>query len=360
MRRIAAVWLVPCGMALWLGAAGAAAQSETRSAVQPAVWSVGEARSFRDWIAACDNARACAAYGLQADGGGGAYVVLRRGAEAGAAATVGLRAMAPEAATAPMLRVEAAGGPGFGPKDYPADVAGPYLAVEVPAEDAPALVAALIGGTALRLASVEAGVAGETQAVSLAGSAAALLDLDDRQGRVGTVTALVRPGAAPASAVPAPPSLPVVARLPMAAIDPPPALPDGVAPSGEPSCAPVAPLAFDLGGGVTLWGVCGYAAAYNTSFGFTILDADGARPADFEIPGRPPDMPESLTGPSLAVDGLTLHALDLGRGLGDCGLSARWGWDGRGFGLVALSGIETCAGVLPEDWPVLWRSEPPS
>ena len=46
--------------------------------------------------------------------------------------------------------------------------------------------------------------------VSLAGASAAMLYMDERQRRIGTVTALVRTGPQPASAVPAPPALPQV------------------------------------------------------------------------------------------------------------------------------------------------------
>lgn len=61
----------------------------------------------------------------------------------------------------------------------------------------------LVGAAARRLA-----------ALSTAGAAAALLYMDERQYRVGTISALVRRGPKPAAAVPRPPALPVVKRAP--------------------------------------------------------------------------------------------------------------------------------------------------
>ena len=54
-------------------------------------------------------------------------------------------------------------------------------------------------------------------AISLAGASAALLYMDDRQQRVGTVTALARPGPKPASAVPLPPLPPEIVVPPLTA-----------------------------------------------------------------------------------------------------------------------------------------------
>ncbi|WP_175724569.1 DUF1176 domain-containing protein, partial [Burkholderia ambifaria] len=50
--------------------------------------------------------------------------------------------------------------------------------------------------------------AARTPRVSLSGLNAALLLIDDTQGRIGTVTALLRKGTRPASSVPAAPALP--------------------------------------------------------------------------------------------------------------------------------------------------------
>ena len=179
--------------------------------------------------------------------------------------------------------------------------------------------------------------------------------MDAVQGRAGTVTALADAGDAPAGTVPPVPEPPAVPRLPMKAL-PTQAAPAGIAASGEASCAGVAPIAIALTDGSTLWGVCDFAAAYNTDYRFWIAGSDGARPASFDIPGRAGDDPAVLTNPALLPDGLGLAALALGRGLGDCGVATDWAWTGRGFALLRLAEMDPCRGVPEDDWPVLFRA----
>lgn len=320
---------------------------------------VGEVRAFRDWAIGCDNANGCTALGLEADQAGGAYLALRRDAGPDAAPTIAVMVMTSGKLGKPSLRVLVPGSGGFGPKLYPVEANGDYLQASIPPEDVAALAAALLKGTELRLTIVDPGHDHAAEVVSLRGAAAALLYLDDRQQRIGGVTALARPGDAPASTVPAPPPLPAVPRQTMTELDPVPALPAGLKASSEPSCDGVDPVAFDLGGGTQLWGLCEIAGAYNTSYRLWLIDASGARPASFRLPGRAADDPAVLTEPSLNPDGLGLDALDLGRGVGDCGDQADWGWDGKGFELLQYRELQTCAGVLPEDWPLLWQTRTP-
>lgn len=326
----------------------------TPAAGDPAV---GQVVTFRDWAVGCDNTDFCAAYGLRADEGTDGYLLLRRMAGPDAAATVSLFATAPDGMTAPEMRVEIPGG--FGPRSYPVEGGYPYLTAEVPPEDIDGLIRALATGARLVLTVVDGGRTSEPVSLSLSGSSAALLYLDDRQGRVGTVTALLRPGAGDALLVPPPPVAPPVARRRMTEIDPVPPPPPGLATSGDPSCAEIGPLAFDLGAGATLWGQCEIAAAYNTAFRFWLVDAAGVRPAAFIPPGRVVDDPAVLTSPALDADGLGLDALNLGRGVGDCGDQSDWGWTGERFALLRYREFEICAGVLVETWPVLWQTTTP-
>ncbi len=74
-----------------------------------------------------------------------------------------------------------------------------------------------------------------------------------------------------------------------------------------------------------------------------------------------------LPTPARALDELTAAAFDpaharlvhraKGRGIGDCGESARWLFDGREFRLEHYASMPVCAGFRPEDWPVSWRAE---
>ena len=45
-----------------------------------------------------------------------------------------------------------------------------------------------------------------------------------------------------------------------------------------------------------------------------------------------------------------------GRGLGDCGRSASWAWDGSYFRLTAFRALNECRGAQPESWPSLWQT----
>jgi len=312
---------------------------------------VGEVKAFHDWVVGCDNLLGCTAIGLEPDGGTGGHVVVRLEAGAAALPAVALTLLLPDEAAAGPMRVAVTGEKGFGPVDYPAQADGPWLTAVVPDADVAAVVRALRDGAHLELSTGEA----EPRMVSLRGATAALLLIDDRQWRIGTVTALARPGDAPAVSVAGRPDAPAVAALPMRAIEPLPALPEGVPAAADGSCDGVAPMAVDLGGGKTLWGVCDSAAAYNTAYRFRVAGADGVEPAAFDVPGRRDADPAVLTNPGLDAGGLV--AVNLGRGLGDCGEESRWAWTGAGFVLTRLAALDACAGVSPDDWPVLWRTE---
>jgi hypothetical protein len=90
--------------------------------------------------------------------------------------------------------------------------------------DPEALVAMLRGGRVLEVRDAAGANLGR---ISLAGASAAMLYMDERQRRLDTVTALVRRGARPASAVPAPPAVPRVTRA-AAATDQAPPIPESL------------------------------------------------------------------------------------------------------------------------------------
>jgi hypothetical protein len=325
-------------------------------AIQPvaedAAPGVGEVKAFHDWLAGCDNRLGCTAIGLPAEGGSGGYVVLRLEAGAAAEPSVGFVLVDPEG-TGTTMRVEVKGKDGLGPIALPAEADGAWVRALAPEGERAALIAAMRDGERLELALGEAAPV----AVSLRGATASMLLIDDLQWRIGTVTALARPGDAPAASVASPPDAPTVQARPMRELDPVPALPEGVAAADDPGCERVEAMAFDLGDGATLWGACDFAGPYNTAYRFWVAGPDGLGPARFAVPGRGGDDAAVLTEPGLAADGLGIEATHLGRGLGDCGEASRWAWTGAGFALVRLAGLDTCAGVAPDDWPMLWRSE---
>jgi hypothetical protein len=231
-------------------------------------------------------------------------------------------------------------------------------------------VEALRRGSRLQMATDN----GQTGEVSLDGAMAALLFIDDQQGRVDTVTALARPGPRPAAAVPPAPSLPLVRSQPAPAdasvgrgVA---ALAGGWAREAAERCALDEPdvsvepeLLAPLSGGHILIAVgCGR-GAYNFESTFAIARA-GTPPrveaARFELP------PVDSVGPGGASDSLTNGHFDpagarlvffaKGRGLGDCGSSGAYVWTGASFELAEWRSMPECRGVPEPLWPALWQS----
>lgn len=326
-----------------------------QTVVPPAKAVVGKLRRFGDWTLGCDNRLGCTLVGVTIDGGTEAHAILQR--RAGPAAEAGLWLVLggggqPRAGA---LRVSISGGNGtqtWGP--YPLEDHAAGLAARVPDADARALIAALKAGD--RMTMAREGVPDAVPSVvSLRGTAAALLAMDERQGRVGTETALTRPGPLPATAVPDTPLAPEIDSLRIRAADGM-GRPDGVPADPAPGCEAIPPRAFDLGKGVGLWGRCISAGAYNVLYEFWLVRDGQAEPARFDLPGRARDKPQSLFDPTLAQDGRSLTARYLGRGLGDCGVITDWAWTGTAFAPLRVREIDPCGGVDPSDWPILWTA----
>lgn len=307
----------------------------------------------RDWRVGCDNLLSCRAMGFPAGSDvPGAFVAVDRGPGAEARPSVSIFAL-PGTRTAASsdraLRLAVTGGAHAGAGlELSGKAAEPYVTATLDGAAARALIAALIAGHALE---VELG--GVVSSVSLFGATAALRLMDETQGRTGTTSALVQTGAADVLHVPAPPTVPSVAALPIAPLDPPPALPPALATKATPDCA-AAPIAFRLDDQTLLWGICGAVGASNTGFVFWIDGPEGPRMADFTPPGRAPGAdPGMLFNP--ALEGRVLRGLYLGRGLGDCGSLGNWVWTPQGrFQPVYYAEMAPCQGAVSGQWPVLF------
>jgi hypothetical protein len=310
--------------------------------------------TFKDWWAACDNTRQCAAFGF----GGEAfemagYLKITRGAE-------------PE--TAPEVRIVMEGKAGAWTLSVDGrplasvtarDEDGERAAAELTAAQASALIAAAANGEALQ---VSAG-GKPLGAISLAGSSAALRWMDDRQKRAGTVTALVAKGRAPASSMPPPQPTPVVQTAP-------PVSQDGLSArtpravsalmkdcDDDIATLEVEPLVARLSPGLTLWAPLCTRGAYNMIHSFFVMDAKGvARPLAIRHPGSD-DAVTELMNVSYDAKTRTLYNFEKGRGLGDCGASNAWVWDGKAFVPTSQDLMGECRGVPPDDWPVTYRVE---
>jgi len=208
--------------------------------------------------------------------------------------------------------------------------------------------------------------------VSLRGLSAALLLMDSVQGRVDGVTALWRPGQRPASEVPARPLPAQLRAYPRA--------PELTAQERERISAAALKLAspgtpnddedyvaepqvevYPLTAQRALTVVLSDCAAYNCDY----LISSWSR-------GNPPRMEElrRQTLPMNNADGSggahydpktgVLTTYYLARGIGDCGETGRWLFDGETFQLSDYRMMPTCNGLSSADWPRLWNIAPPA
>ena len=156
--------------------------------------------SFGDWTIACDNIRSCSAQGYK--------VADENSAQAGLWLS---RSAGPEGALSAQLHLGGADSPEL-PDGTLAELrVGHRRFSRLPLDTAlpPATVQALVKAL-IEAPQMQVKAAGSQATVSLQGLKAALLKMDDIQGRVGTVTAWVAKGQATAARVPLAPPLPVL------------------------------------------------------------------------------------------------------------------------------------------------------
>ncbi|RZJ01648.1 MAG: DUF1176 domain-containing protein [Brevundimonas sp.] len=334
-----------------------------------------ETKEFRDWTAVCNNGNDCYAFGFAPDyGAGWVRIFMPAGPNAEPQVAFGLWSEdfykgASTGKGPPPLSLVIDG------RVFPGVIAG------ASDEDAPVgeirtgvrgLISALAAGRALEIR------AGETQAISISGSSAALLWIDERQGRLGTTTALLRRGDRPASSVPPAATLPLVQAAPVAdqtgfgEKQPLPA-PLRAVPSVAACLEETADnewlrddvMSARLDARTELWAVpCG-AGAYNVSHQWYVTGPGGRDPRPAELLGsggpRTGDAAEvwpanSTINGGYAANARAIVAFSKGRGIGDCGTSQTWVWTGRRFELELEDSMGHCAGVAPDYWPTTWRT----
>jgi hypothetical protein len=303
-------------------------------------------REFGKWTVACDNGLACAAFGVSDADRGGRRQGLRISRLPGYAGKIRIAFDGKSIADDEHILID-----------------GKIALIESRASmgsdslpDEP-----LLGVTRRLLNAATMTVPGddkEIETISLVGLKAALLFIDERQGRVGSRNAFVTRGQGKAAAPP--PAYPLIR---VSAAPPPDRKPTpDVAASvvrrvmahhrrsadanichlGNESEARETPVAYPLGRGLTLMEVDCWRAAYQAGSVFYIHDA--ARRTVADAPFEQLDVKtgalrigkaDSVSGAD--VDGGGIGSLHKMRGLGGCGVQMSWRWDGRAFRLTSYS-----------------------
>jgi len=320
---------------------------------------LAEVRTFQDWTVACDNGLTCEAVALlpenrEGDGDWEARVtlMLSRGGRAADAPVLVLQGF--EGSPAVLL----ADGRAL-PVRFHEHVDGVTVI-----GDERMLIDTLRSAQALEVRDAAGASLGR---ISLAGASAAMLYMDEKQRRLDTVTAMVRRGTRPSSAVPAPPALPRVRMAPPA--------------TGEPlelTEAEIAQLRRETGctldevggpddyeseaietGRTLILLTCG-TGAYNLSSVPILAQRRGGRLVTATAPFDRQWALES-EGHAVLINGFwdpdtrRLQEFSKGRGLGDCGTRAEYVWDGASFRLVHQEDMPECRGSLY--YVTTWRAE---
>ena len=302
-------------------AASPASQGTAAPAAQGGVPSAS--RQFRDWLAVCDNTNECAAFGPAENRTG-------------------------------WIKVAAGPGP-----DGRVSVA---LGVWGDTSASPGAVSFDIDGRRFTARS--------EQGSDDFRVAAALLWIDERQGRLGTVAALVRRGDRPASDIPAAPVAPVVTPAPAVSQT-------GFGESGQtlPAALEALPavkacreetahsdwinkevMSARLDASTELWAVPCFAGAYNIGHDWYLTGPGGRNPRPLQLPSSNGETSTGTINGGYAANARTIVAFAKGRGPGDCGIAQTWTWTGRTFVLSAETEMTECWGVPPDQWPTTWRT----
>jgi hypothetical protein len=350
-------------------------------------------KDFRDWHAVCDNLRSCVAYGFEGDDRSTAYMSIQRDAGPAAPARITI-AVDVDEPTKAALSFDDPALPGL-PADPVMFSEGDGMPFGLAVIDDPKTVDTLVASmrkaqtlVIRRLAKkngakndvknggVKNGAASEaaTSRISLSGAVAALLWIDEQQQRLDTVTALIRRGSKPESAVPPLPKAPAVRvakRPPVIAPRPlPPAEMHALTAKARSLCSDDERTALDqkyrLATDLALYGFScpGISGAYNAAAVFLIAP-DGrlqaARPVTFAYP--PGIDGAAVAGDAVVMNAafdqatMTLTTFNKGRGIADCGAEDEWVFDGQTFHLLSLRKMPYCKGITSDEWPLLYQAE---
>lgn len=324
-----------------------------------------EPKGFRDWMAGCSNTWSCTALSVPSDTAETtAYLRLERPAGRDGAVSLVLRLRGewrkPPAAVE--LKLDGMAFPANG-KAMPVTADNDLDSVIFQPAETTALIEAARKATKLSISAP-----GLSAEVSLSGAVAALLWIDEQQGRLGTTSALIRKGNG--TNIPPAPATPVILAKPasgslsekdvkaLAA-----ALRKQIAQRDPDQCedgemTTKLDTAWPLDARRSLVSLTCSLGAYNASNAFWIVENGAvatAKPVSFERN----DESEKNVLVNGAFDPKTgrIDYFAKGRGIGDCGAAGNYAWTGTGFALTGLSMMGECRGIGSDDWITLFRGE---
>ncbi|MEM8695595.1 MAG: DUF1176 domain-containing protein [Pseudomonadota bacterium] len=336
----------------------AAATQNPAPVPEPGTPEPGTVRLFGDWAVGCDNGWACEAISLPTEDweiGNGYSITVSRAGGADGYHRVGIRVFEDDTPGAMVLLVD-----------------GEYVGTarrtegdelfHFDPEASQRIAGHMARGSDAELRDVDGGM---IDRISLTGSYAALLFIEDRQQRAGTVTASAAVGDDPVSSIPEPPTIPTVRAMPIAdrageAAD---ELsgPEFAAFRPGIECdyddeAPLPSRAVVLSDAADLILVACSRGAYNFSDIAFIRSDDALTAARFDRVfawGDTADMPFLVNTHWSPEEGV-LSTYAKGRGIGDCGTAERFVWNGEMFRLIERREMNSCRGS--PHWITVYRA----
>ena len=363
MDIMRSIWIaaVSAGLAACGGNDRPAAAGGDQAAAPPAaqgsatpVTGRSETRAFGDWKAVCDNGGRCVTYsGL----GTGGWLAIRMDAGPDARPEI-LMDLSAISGVPIRLIIDGRSQPLTAP-------GGDSVGFRVPDADVAATLTRLAAAREIQLVSPEF-----NGGIPTAGASAAMLWIDERQGRLGTTTALIRRGDRPAATVPAAPVLPEVAAAPTisqtgfgdegqtlpAALEALPAVKACRAETSFNEDISKAVMSARLDASTELWAVPCFSGAYNMGHDWYVTGPGGRNPRPATLASAAGERSQGTVNGGYDAATRTLSAFSKGRGLGDCGVASTWTWTGQAFVLTEESSMEDCQGMTAEFWPTTWRT----
>jgi hypothetical protein len=332
---------------------------------------LASAKDFADWTVGCDNTRSCSAFGFPAEGQEpNGFIRIERAGGPQSPVEVSITIFVDGAiGTAPLsLKIDGKAIQGVASErtGSSGQTGRDGFTTRLSSGELEAFVAALRKGMTLGLVVARDKVQGKVE-ISLRGAVAALLNIDDIQGRIWTKTALVRRGNNRfAGTVPPEPEIGSVKPLSTTEAK------EGLAPKLRATlknflaehCDNIGvdsgftDEVFALDANRALVGLICSTGAYNITSNFWIVNSDdlaNAMPVKFDTPGRTPD--NSLVNAGFDKGTGVIEFFRKDRGLGDCGATGKYVWTGSKFALASYATMGACRGVPSQDWPILWRAK---